>query len=1100
MRFYIFLTLFGLAIGSFSQQLSWQLSVDGSGNSNHQELNCIDFTAGSGVTSFTFGSTGAYAKSWGPAGLDNNKYFQVGFTSVALDTFQLDNIQYSERRSGTGIRTYELRYSTQADFSTYTSLGIVNVPDNDSERDTSLQNLQLQIMPQSSFYLRWYGYSAESSAGSWRINDGSLKMYLSTYVPDVTPPELDYAEVLDATSIQMNFDDMLDSNSYQLSDFTLDDAINPEHIDNSQVNQGVIILHFANDFPFAQIMNLKYRNITDTDGNTMDGEQNIQLVYYTPEPFSLIIDEIMADPSPSVYLPENEYFEIYNSKNFPMSLRGWRLKNGSSTYDFPVGEIAANSYVLVVPNGKANLYDESINTIEMDFGTIGNSSASLSLISPQGNWIQQVNYNSDWHTESYKKSGGWSVEMIDLSQPCNMDNNWESSVSTLGGTPGAINSVYGQVVINSNIDISHAYFSDSNKVILQLNKMLSPDYSPNALSFTINQDHPYEIQYPVGTQEISMSFVNNFDTNIVYQLQITDTLRSCNSSYLPIPKEMQLGLPLLVDSNDIVINEILFNPKSSGEKYIEFYNQSNKILDLKELKLGLWDEGVIVKKDFLSDIPLVVFPQEYFVLTKNRDAVMDNRAVTNPNHIFNTNQFLSLSTTKDRIYLLNKGDQIVDEVYYDEAYQNPSLSTFDGVALEKTNPDDVGLCPQSWHSASEESGFGTPTSVNSLAVVNPDNIELTIANAYFNDSLSLTVRFNKLLSVDFVPNKENFTIDEQQPDSVIYVAGHDNIRLYFSNSFQENVSYNLEITDSIGTCAGDNLEIPTFFRMGIPLKVDSNDIVINELFFNPEGSNKTFIECYNQSNKIIDLSEIKLGILNGDDITPKSVLFSEPTVVFPKDYFVLTKDKANILEQFYVKNPLRLYQTEEMVTLSSTEDYVFVLDKGNKQIDEAYYSEDFHNPILSKKEGVSLEKINPSASGLNSSVWQSASQNSGFGTPTYVNSQYSESGEQGSDIISFDSETFSPDMDGYHDFLIINYNLKQSGYSASVKIYNSKGQFILDLITNEFTGKHGQWTWDGRDAAGKSSPLGIYVVVFEFIHANGDMIQQKKVCTIAGKL
>ncbi len=1100
MKYYIFIVLFSLAFSSFSQQLSWQLSVDGSGNSNHQELNCIDFTAGSGVTSFTFGSTGAYAKSWGVAGLDNNDYFQVGFTSVALDTFQLDNIQYSERRSNTGIRTYELRYSTQADFSTYTSLGIVNIPDNDLERDTSLQNLQLQIMPQSSFYLRWYGYNTEGSTGSWRINDGSLKMYLSTYVPDVTPPELDYAEVIDATTIQMNLDDMLDSNSYQLSDFILDGTINPQYIDNSQVYQGVIILHFANDFPFAQIMNLKYQNISDTDGNTIEGEQNVQLVYYTPEPFSLIIDEIMADPDPVVYLSENEYFEIYNSKNFPISLRGWKLKNGNSTYNFPNVDIVANSYLLVIPNGTANLYDESINKIEMDFGSIGNSSASLSLSSPQGNWIHQVNYRSDWHAESYKKSGGWSVEMIDLLQPCNMSNNWASSLSTVGGTPGAINSVYGQTVENPDLEISHAYLSDSNKVVLELNKMLSPYYTPNALGFTINQDNPYEIQYLIGTQYISMTFVNNFDTNVVYQLQITDTLKSCNETYLTIPSSFNLGLPLLVDSNDIIFNEILFNPKSDEEKYIEFYNQSDKILDLQEMKLGLWDDGVIVMKDFISDIPLVVFPHQYFVLTKNRNVVIDKRVVAYPDHVFNTDQFLSLSTTKDRIYILNRGNQILDEVYYDEIYQNPSLTTFDGVALEKTNPENDGLCPQSWHSASEERGFGTPTSANSSGIVNPDNIDLTIENAYFNDSISLTIRFNKLLSVDYLPNVEGFIINEQYPDSVIYKAGHDIIKLYFSNSFQENQVYNLEIRDSITTCAGDFLEIPSFFKMGIPFKVDSNDLVINEIFFNPEGANKTFIECYNQSEKIIDLSEIKLGILDGDKISAKSSLFSEPIVVFPEDYFVLTKDKANILEQFYVKNPLRLYQTEEMPTLSSTEDYIFILNKGDKQIDEAHYMEDYHNPILAKNEGVSLEKINSATSGLSTSAWQSASQTSGFGTPTYENSQYSEIGEEGADIISFESETFSPDMDGYHDYLIINYELEKSGYSANVKIYNSKGQFILDLVTNEFTGKRGQWTWDGRDTEGKSSPLGIYIVVFEFVHSDGEMIQKKKVCTIAGKL
>jgi len=1180
----------------YSQKLNWELNTDGTGISNHQELVCLDFTAGTGVTSLTFSTTGAYAKNWDTPNLDIEDYFQTGFSSSAQDTFELNTIQFSERRSNTGIHTYELRYSTQSDFSTYTSLGIVNVPDNDSERDTSIENLEILILPGSTFYIRWYGYAAESSAGSWRINNASLNMLLSTYIPDVTAPVLSLAEVMNTKTIKLTFNEALDNNSYQISVFLLDGSINPQNIDNSLVSQGiikleftnnlpidhtmtiryqniadtegntivgekfvdlfyqatppvlinteavsqfiiqmnfdqaidsnsfsitdftinestnpisidksqstsgVINLHFSNAFPENEAMGLKYKNIADEEGNIMIGEQEVQLAFYIPEAFILIIDELLADPSPVVYLPENEYFEIYNPNSFPINLYNWVLQNGTTDYTFPTTQINANSYLLVVPLGKKELYSSDISIVEMNFGSIGNTKSNLTLLSPTGKWIHQVNYLSDWHSDPYKKAGGWSIEMKDKSQVCNMTNNWSSSVNYSGGTPGFINSVDGQTVINPLLDIENVYFSDTNKVVLQLNKILSPKYLPNISAFEINQENPLTYTYQKGFNEITLEFPNAFDTNIIYQLQITDTLWTCDGNYLEIPTTKRLAFPLLVDSNDIVINEILFNPTSEGEKYIEFYNQTDKILDLQEMKLAIWDEGEIVKKDFISETPLIVYPHECFVLTKDKNSVANQKNVEYPDRIFNTDQFITISTTEDRIYLLNRGDKIIDEVYYNENFHNQSLSTFDGVAIEKTSPEAISLCPLSWHSASENSGYGTPTSTNSTGNVNDDNLELELANAYFIDSLSLYLRFNKQLAIDYLPKASLFSIDQQQADSTIYIAGHNFIQLFFNDKFSKNTKYELKISDSIYTCNNDLLPIPTTINVGIPLKVDSNDIVVNEIFFNPLGKNKTFIECYNQSTKIIDLNEIKLGLLNGTIITPKSVISEEPLVVFPNDYFVITKDKTNVLDNFYVKNPDRLFETEQMPTLSSSEDYIFILNRGDRIIDKAHYTEDYHNPILATNEGVSLEKTNPQSSGLSKYVWQSASQASGFGTPTYVNSQYSEIGKTGNNNISFESETFSPDMDGYKDYLIINYQLEKSGYAANVKIYNSKGQFILDLISNEYTGKQGQWTWDGRDINGNSSPLGIYILVFEFIHSDGELIQDKKVCTIAGKL
>lgn len=1195
----IFVLCFSLS--SFSQVLSWDLSSDGVGVSTNQNLVCLDFTAGTGLSSFTFSSTGAYGKSWSSTALDLDDYFQAAFLSSSQDTFQLDQIEFGERRSGTGIHDYELRYSKDIDFTNFTSLAVVNVPDNDSERDKLLDISNVKILPGETFYLRWYGYNAESSAGSWRINNGTLKMNLSAYVTDVAPPVLIEGEVINTKAIQLKFDEQIDISSFGLQDFILEGSINPIAIETGSADQGQIELNFANSFPLNQTMTLAFQNISDMEGNVIQGQQSIELIYiptppividavaendtlisiyfdqvldsssfnlqdfrlnetvlpssldknnfaqgliklyfsdaftdeqsmslkyknisnlkgdimegekeillawYTAKPFYMIVDELLPDPSPVVYMPENEFIEIYNTQDFPLNTRGCQIQVGSSDYTMSPAQIAAKSYLLIVPNGKAQYYDPSLNVVEMNFGELSNSSGTIILKSAEGLWLHQLNYDSDWHTESYKKDGGWSLEMIDKTQFCSGANNWASSVSLQGTTAGYINSIDGESEPQLELAIEEVFFTDSNKVKVVLNQMISPNYSPNSLFFELDQRNPLTSNFELGEQEIVLEFEAVFDTNLVYQLKISDTLRTCTGDYLNIPWSKRLALPLLVDSNDIVISEILFNATSDGDEYVEFYNQSDKIIDLSEMKLAKWDDSKasnLDMKDFIadSDRPIIVYPNEYFVLTKDKEKVLSQKQVAKPDNIFNTDQFLSLSSSEDRIYLLNRGDRIIDQAYYQESFHNLNLSSFDGVSLEKTNLSDDGFCPMSWHSASEESGFGTPTSINSQGTANATNGAFAVANSYFIDSLSVKIRFNQNVSPYYQATSSNFFLNQLNPDTVIYNPGHASVQLNFTQAFAENTKYELEIKDNITTCSGDVLDISTLYYVGIPLKVDSNDLVINEILFNPLGDNKTYIECYNKSNKIIDLSEIKLGVLDDDEINPRDVISEELLVVFPEDYFVLTKDKENVIEQFYVKNPSRLFETSELPSFSSSNDYVYILDRGDRIIDKAYYNSDFHNPILSDNEGVSLEKINPDLDALSASSWHSASQSSGFGTPTYQNSQFSDSDAKANQTISFEYETFSPDMDGYNDYLIINYKLEKSGYAASVKIYNSKGQPIIDLVDKEFTGLQGQWTWEGRDSNQKSSPLGIYILVFEFVHADGEIIQEKRVCTLAGKI
>jgi hypothetical protein len=72
------------------------------------------------------------------------------------------------------------------------------------------------------------------------------------------------------------------------------------------------------------------------------------------------------------------------------------------------------------------------------------------------------------------------------------------------------------------------------------------------------------------------------------------------------------------------------------------------------------------------------------------------------------------------------------------------------------------------------------------------------------------------------------------------------------------------------------------------------------------------------------------------------------------------------------------------------------------------YSEKWHFGLLDIKDGVSLERINfDKPLPMNKSSWHSAASTVGFATPTYLNSQFSETGIL-EDAVPFLPKSFTP--------------------------------------------------------------------------------------------
>lgn len=265
------------------------------------------------------------------------------------------------------------------------------------------------------------------------------------------------------------------------------------------------------------------------------------------------------------------------------------------------------------------------------------------------------------------------------------------------------------------------------------------------------------------------------------------------------------------------------------------------------------------------------------------------------------------------------------------------------------------------------------------------------------------------------------------------------------------------------------------------------DLIINEILFNPLPGGVDYVEIYNHSEIEIPLKDLYLASRDKDlELTQVYNLSGEKYLLPPGGYVAVTKDTNGVFPYFVIECPDCFQQVPKMPSYNNDEDYVVLLNKNMEIIDELFYSEDWHNPLLTDVEGVSLERTSFSEATNSAENWHSASTESGYGTPGYKNSQ-AEVNDISRPQVTFTPEAFSPNNDGYNDEYQIQYKLTQPGYIANILIFDSAGRLVTQLAKNEILGTSGTFIWNGEDETGQRQSLGVYVVIMEIFNTKGEV-------------
>ncbi len=727
---------------------------------------------------------------------------------------------WQENVPADSVVTFELTRTPDGVWTIQCGLGINlnNIETIGSVKDDELTN--------AAYFGLYYEYSSSQDRTLW-LDDVSIT---GPFIKDTIPPKIANIKIGSSNSLILEFNEPVMDTVMDLNNFLVDQGVGtPVYIERKSAE--IIYLNFENPFKDETIHNLEIKNIADLSGNVMPLTTK-EFFWYDIKPYDVVINEIMADPDPPVDLPNQEYIELKNNTPYDLQMEGWELRFALKSKFIPPFVLGGDEYLILCDETDTSMFQAYGKVLGLpNMPALNNSGQELALFDSSDMVLSYVLYNPDWYKSDLKSEGGWSLEQIDPANPCTGEENWCASSGQNGGTPGIENSVYG-----SNPD------------------RISPE----------------------------------------------------------------LSKAVIIEGGRV---EVFFN-----------------------------------------------------------------------------------------------------EPYYSETAGDPLFYEID-------------------------QSFGTPDSVELIA---PE--------------------YRKLI-------------------------------LVYSLSFESNKLYTLTVKENFSDCAGNKLSDKYLISFGLPEKVEIGDVVINEVLFHPVVGGADYVEIYNRSDKILDVRDLKIATLESVSRDLESVydLTSEPGILLPQQYLLLTTNPAQLITHYPFSDPSCFIEMEKLPSYPNSGGTVVLLDKWFNTLDEFAYSEEFHFSLLQNFAGVSLERINPDNLTTDKSNWHSAAETVNYGTPGLQNSQYLDKTES-SEPVWVSPEVFSPDNDGYRDVVQVFYELSQPGSVANVTIFDSQGRRIRILYKNELLGTSGNFLWDGEDETGRKADIGIYVFLIEVFDQNGNVKAYKKTCVLARRL
>ncbi|MEM7161011.1 MAG: lamin tail domain-containing protein [Bacteroidota bacterium] len=904
---------------------------------------------------------------------------------------------------------------------------------------------------------------------------------------DSIPPELNTISVINNQLLRLEFNEAIEnSTAANTNNYSVNDGIgSPDNVNQSFPE--VIDLSFSSAFVNGQTYIINISGLSDLAGNFMQStsEEFMFFVPGIPDEGSVIFNEIFADPTPSQGLPEVEFIELHNRSEEVFDLEDWVLVNSSTEKLLPSYILTQNQYVLLCDQDQIDLLSGFGSVIGIpSFTALANTGDSLTIRSSTGLVLDIVVYEDSWYENSEAIMGGFSLERVNPNKMCSGQENWKVSSNSLGGSPGEQNSVFDDTPDSTAPSIASYFFESPQSLVLVFNEamdVLSLEFG----SYELNNGVDVLSSTLVGNYEdrIRLGLSEGLDPSTNYLLNVENVFDCEGNESEAINVEILLGFEPFF--GDVLITEIMSDPSPPvglpEAEYIELYNASAHLINLGNCQIN---DAVIPTGTFIE-------PGEYLIVGSAQEQLaffaFENFVGATPW----SSSFLNNSG--EVVQLLNTEAELINEIAYDLMTHAPNKRE-GGWSLEMMNLNEACRGISNWSSSIDFQG-GTPGEINSVYTEEADLQGPELLDILVNDDQSIVLVFDEFLEAansDLI----SISIDNGLNGILPQILDSDLKRLQISlaPSIQEGIIYNLSI-EGLSDCLGNIISDQNTGRFALPQEADPGDVIINEVLFNPPEGGTDFVEIYNRTDKVLSLKDWRIANMDNGIPGDLNLISGEGKLLFPRTYVLLSEDSQAVKNTYPNGNRDVFLSLDNFPTYSNDEGTVILMMPDAQVSDEFSYQEDYHFNLLDEVKGVSLERIDFERVTNDPSNWHSASTISGNATPGLPNSQFFQ-GSIPESSVALEPELFSPDNDGFDDFLNINYVFDESGYLGSINIYDSRGVPVKSLLRNEIMATSGTVKWDGTTDENTKARLGVYVIFIEIFDLEGSLSVFKKTCVV----
>ncbi|CAD5290397.1 MULTISPECIES: lamin tail domain-containing protein [unclassified Imperialibacter] len=906
---------------------------------------------------------------------------------------------------------------------------------------------------------------------SRRVPDQSISFAIDAQAPTVANAfSRLFSEVVVEFSEKVSSSTALSPNHYSIIGFA-----QPDQVVFTAADQLSVFLSFENEFVDKTTYQLVVKNVEDISGNVMQADT--LLFTYTkpsiPKIGEILITEIMADPSPSVGLPEVEYVELYNVSDVDFELSAFKFVNSDKAFALGEGELASGDYlILCSPNDTASLANFGSVVGLTSWSALSNTKDSLSLINYYGDVIDQTVYTTFWYKDSQKDEGGWSLERILGESACGEDYRWAASRSELGGTPGSANSLAFSEIDSIAPALINVAVVEPTTLSLGFSEWLS-EVGLAALKVAIK-----------GGPEVSSFVLEENQTSVLATLKQPLTLGAeymitvagvvdCSSNQMEVA-EMTVGVGRPPSFGELIISEVMPDPDPTQglpeAEYIEIVNVTDEWISYNGVSLIVGNK----QANFPNG---AVAPNAWLILSSAGNLAL----LKEYGSVLAITSMPSLKNDGDEISLL-LGDHLLHSMQYDDGLFTESSKKDGGWSLEIIDVNLPCAGEENWSASVSEKG-GTPGQTNSVNNTLGDGTPASLMEVIPTSDSTLLARLSEQVIIDadklqisITPSLGNLTV---QAD-------------FLTNSFtiqhQESIRPGTFYTVSLSGLVDCRGNISTTEQLSasfiLPSPSDSLDVVINEILFNPRSGGVDFVELYNRSDKYLDIKGWEVGNITTATGEPNdfNTITTSNHLLAPGDFLVLT-ESPTILKADYPSGKEETFFEADLPTYPNTEGGVIIRNADGRVLDWFNYDEDLHSPFLEDVKGVALERVSVEHETNSPENWESGVSTTGFATPGYNNANQ-RAGQPATGKVSAEPQAFVPG-DGLNGFTEITFDSSLANTRIDVYIYDMAGRKIKTLTQGQTVADGSFFRWDGSTDMGEMARVGVYIIQVEYFNSSG---------------